>query len=197
MAIDRCRERTYNRFHKGGGAHVELIRISASAVILLLAVRSDFSDGIIRNRLIAVGILIGILCWIPGFEPKIAGEVIGGLLLPILICWIPFRMHGLGAGDIKLFCVIGCLNGSRNVIYCICISFLLAAGFSFGRLLNRKQFRTSMRSCIQYFQRIAALGKIVSYDGRKVPGHQIHFSAFILLGYAAVLGVNLCKFIPL
>ena len=91
MAIDRCRERTYNRFHKGGGAHVELIRISASAVILLLAVRSDFSDGIIRNRLIAVGILIGILCWIPGFEPKIAGEVIGGLLLPILICWMDWE----------------------------------------------------------------------------------------------------------
>mgnify|MGYP000484883975 CR=1 FL=1 len=41
------------------------------------------------------------------------------------------------------------------------------------------------------------LGKIISYDGRKVPGHQIHFSAFILLGYAVVLGVNLCKFIPL
>ena len=119
------------------------------------------------------------------------------LLLPVLICWIPFRMRGLGAGDIKLLCVVGCLNGSRDIIYCICISFLLAAGFSFGRLLNRKQFRTSMRSCIQYFQRIAALGKIVSYDGRKVPGHQIHFSAFILLGYAAVLGVNLCKFIPL
>lgn len=29
---------------------MELIRISASAVILLLAVRSDFSDGIIRNQ---------------------------------------------------------------------------------------------------------------------------------------------------
>ena len=78
MAIDRCRERTYNRFHKGGGAHVELIRISASAVILLLAVRSDFFGWYHSKQTDAVGILIGILCWIPGFEPKIAGEVIGG-----------------------------------------------------------------------------------------------------------------------
>ena len=75
---------------------MELIRISASAVILLLAVRSDFSDGIIRNRLIAVGILIGILCWIPGFEPKIAGDrrafiTDTDLLDPISYAWTGSR----------------------------------------------------------------------------------------------------------
>lgn len=172
---------------------MELIRISASAVILLLAVRSDFSDGIIRNRLIAVGILIGILCWIPGFEPKIAGEVIGGLLLPILICWIPFRMHGLGAGDIKLFCVIGCLNGSRNVIYCICISFLLAAGFSFGRSLNQRQLWTSIQSCVSYFQIVVQKGRIIPYPERTRKGARFHFSAAILFGYAVILGVSVCK----
>ena len=143
---------------------MRLIQISVTSVWLLRAVEMDFARGKIRNRWLMMGILLGVVLWIPGM---------------------------------KLLCVVGCLNGSRDIIYCICISFLLAAGFSFGRLLNRKQFRTSMRSCIQYFRRIAALGKIVSYDGRKVPGHQIHFSAFILLGYAAVLGVNLCKFIPL
>ncbi len=172
---------------------MELIRISASAVILLLAVRSDFSDGIIRNRLMAVGSLIGILCWIPEFEPKAAGEVMGGLLLPILICWIPFRMHGLGAGDIKLFCVIGCLNGSRSVIYCICISFLLAAGFSFGRLLNQRQLWTSLQSCVSYFQIVVQKGRIIPYPERTRKGARFHFSAAILVGYAVILGVNVCK----
>ena len=136
--------------------YVRLIQISVTSVWLLRAVEMDFARGKIRNRWLMMGILLGVVLWIPGMKEAGFPELLGGLLLPVLICWIPFRMRGLGAGDIKLLCVVGCLNGSRDIIYCICISFLLAAGFSFGRLLNRKQFRTSMRSCIQYFQRIAA-----------------------------------------
>lgn len=172
---------------------MELIRISVSAVILLLAVSSDFAEEKIRNRLIMIGIGIGILCRIPEFDLKTAGEVAGGLLLPVLICWIPFRMHGLGAGDIKLFCAIGCLNGSRDVIYCICISFLLAAGFSFGRLLNQKQLWTSLQSCISYFQVIIQKGRIIPYPERTGVRTQFHFSVAILFGYVVLLGVKVCK----
>lgn len=102
-------------------------------------------------------------------------------------------MHGLGAGDIKLFCVIGCLNGSRSVIYCICISFLLAAGFSFGRLLNQRQLWTSLQSCVSYFQIVVQKGRIIPYPERTRKGARFHFSAAILVGYAVILGVNVCK----
>ena len=131
---------------------MRLIQISVTSVWLLRAVEMDFARGKIRNRWLMMGILLGVVLWIPGMKEAGFPELLGGLLLPVLICWIPFRMRGLGAGDIKLLCVVGCLNGSRDIIYCICISFLLAAGFSFGRLLNRKQFRTACGckcDCIQ------------------------------------------------
>ena len=148
---------------------MRLIQISVTSVWLLRAVEMDFARGKIRNRWLMMGILLGVVLWIPGMKEAGFPELLGGLLLPVLICWIPFRMRGLGAGDIKLLCVVGCLNGSRDIIYCICISFLLAAGFSFGRLLNRKQFRTSMRSCIQYL--ICKSWCCISMnDWGKVPG---------------------------
>ena len=109
---------------------MRLIQISVTSVWLLRAVEMDFARGKIRNRWLMMGILLGVVLWIPGMKEAGFPELLGGLLLPVLICWIPFRMRGLGAGDIKLLCVVGCLNGSRDIIYCICISFLLAAGFN-------------------------------------------------------------------
>lgn len=175
---------------------MEFIRISVTAVILLCAVQSDFAVGKIRNRLILTGLFLGLLLHLPGIDAEELCSMLMGIAVPVLVCWIPFRMHGLGAGDVKLFCVIGCLNGGRSIVYCICISFLLAAGFSVGRLLTQKQLWSSMYGCIRYFQLIVREGKIIPYPERARPGHQFHFSAAVLLGYAAVLGVKVCGFIP-
>ena len=175
---------------------MEFLNISVTAVLLLCAAAMDAASGKIGNRMLLSGLLIGILLWIPGICEHGCKDFLIGLLLPVCICWIPFRMHGLGAGDVKLFCVIGCLNGSRIVIYCICISFLLAAGFSFGRLLNQRQFCESMQNCIQYFQMIVRSKEIIPYPERNRPGHRFHFSMAILLGYIVVLGVKVCRVIP-
>lgn len=172
---------------------MRLIQISVTSVWLLRAVEMDFARGKIRNRWLMMGILLGVVLWIPGMKEAGFPELLGGLLLPVLICWIPFRMRGLGAGDIKLLCVVGCLNGSRDIIYCICISFLLAAGFSFGRLLNRRQLWTSLQSCVSYFQIVVQKGRIIPYPERTRKGARFHFSAAILVGYAVILGVNVCK----
>ncbi len=175
---------------------MELLQISVTAVLLLCAAAMDAASGKIKNKLLLSGLLVGILLWIPGIRENGCKDFLMGLLLPVCICWIPFRMHGLGAGDVKLFCVVGCLNGGRVAIYCICISFLLAAGFSFGRLLNQRQFYVSMRNCIQYFQMIARNREIMPYPERNCPGHRFHFSMAILLGYIVILGVKVCRIIP-
>ena len=172
---------------------MEFLNISVTAVLLLCAAAMDAASGKIGNRMLLSGLLIGILLWIPGIYEHGCKDFLIGLLLPVCICWIPFRMHGLGAGDVKLFCVIGCLNGSRIVIYCICISFLLAAGFSFGRLLNQRQLWTTLQSCVSYFQIIVQKGRIIPYPERTRKGARFHFSAAILVGYSVILGVNVCK----
>ena len=81
----------------------------------------------------------------------------------------PVRMRGLGAGDIKLLCVVGCLNGSRDIIYCICISFLLAAGFSFGRLLNRSSFGQVCEAVFNIFNELQHLEKLFLMTEEKCP----------------------------
>ena len=155
----------------------------------------DWRNWKIANRLIFAGVFAGVVFWLRDISIKNLADFLGGFLLPILICWIPFRMHAIGAGDIKLFSVIGCINGSREILYCIVFSFLAAAGISLGRLLSQKQLWTSLAGCVQYFYQILSQQKIVPYPGREEKGHKIHFSLSILLGFVACVGVNMCGII--
>ncbi len=177
----------------------EVVRIASfipvciSFVILFAAVASDLRSGQIPNLWICAGLAAGVLCRTLSWTSFGWGGFSLGLLLPFLICWIPFRMRGIGAGDVKLLLVIGALNGGQNVFFCIFFSFLFAAGISLGKLLSLKQFKKSLIQLFHYFQHIFLSGKIESYRGRYAKGHTIHFSVAILLGYAAWLGVNTCR----
>lgn len=171
------------------------LKLASLLMILALAVRMDYRNWKISNHLILAGISAGVVFLLRDISVQNTADFLGGLLLPVLICWIPFRMHAIGAGDIKLFSVIGCINGSREVLYCIIFSFLAAAGISLGRLLSQKQLWTSLTGCVQYFYQILSQQKIMPYPGREEPGHRIHFSMSILLGFVACMGVNMCGII--
>jgi len=47
---------------------VRLIQISVTSVWLLRAVEMDFARGKIRNRWLMMGILLGVMLWIPGMK---------------------------------------------------------------------------------------------------------------------------------
>ncbi len=168
-----------------------------TAAVLLAAVCMDLTYYRIWNVLIFAGISAGIALWIPSVSIQSSVSLLAGILLPVIICWIPFRMHALGAGDIKLFSVIGCLNGGRDAIYCICFSFLFAAGISLGKLLSHRQLIPGLLNCFQYFQEIVTKGKMIPYPGKDDSGHRFHFSISILFGYLILLGVKVCTIIPL
>ena len=192
-----CRNRFIIGFTKEVTLYGRPLNTVLTAAILLVAAGMDLSFYRIKNELIFAGMSAGIVLWIFGTFPFQGGSLLAGILLPVLICWIPFRMHALGAGDIKLFSVIGCLNGGEDAVCCICFSFLFAAGISVGKLLSHRQLWTSLMNCFQYFQQIVTEGKMMPYPGGDLPDHRFHFSVAILLGYLALLGVKVCKIMPL
>lgn len=173
------------------------ISVYISVAVLITAVVTDFRSGRIPNRCILAGVAAGLLLKILQWSSFGWAGFFCGMLIPLLICWIPFCMGAVGAGDVKLFLVIGCLNGGRDILFCIFLSFLFAAGISLGKLLSLRELKCSLVFCIQYFTGILIRKKIEMYPGRRMKGHTIHFSAAIFLGYAAVRGVSLCRNLPL
>ena len=47
-----------------------------------------------------------------------------GMLLPAVLLALPYLAGGLGAGDVKLFCVLGSMLGPDKILFCMFCSFL-------------------------------------------------------------------------
>ncbi len=164
----------------------------ASLILLSVAAVSDLRSGRIPNMWICIGLAAGVLCRALSLTSFGWSGFFFGMLIPFLICWIPFRMGAMGAGDVKLLIVLGALNGGGDILYCIFFSFLFAAGISLGKLLSLRHLRSSLIQLFHYFQGIFLQGKIELYEGRYASGHTIRFALSIFLGYAAWRGINVC-----
>ncbi len=171
------------------------IPIYVTLTILFVAAVFDLGTERIPNWWIAVGLASGVLSRVFSLTDFGWRGFLAGLAVAFFIGWIPFRMRGLGAGDVKIMMVMGCLNGGRVALCCIFISFLLAAGFSLGRLLSLGHFKQSLRNIFQYFQMTFVRGRIDTYPGRYDRGHTMHFSLMVFFGYVAWLGVSICRII--
>src|SRR5574344_786923 len=94
-----------------------LIRIVVLFLILTVAMATDFRRYRIYNLLIALGLALGLV--LNCIQSGLSG-ILGSLMAAVvpaaaLIMFFALRM--LGAGDIKLFCVIGSIMGIEFILY--------------------------------------------------------------------------------
>ena len=126
---------------------------------------TDFRERRISNRLIASGLIIGLALRIVGEGSAGAVHFLLNVSIPVISLYLLFQMRALGAGDIKLFSVVGGFLTARQLIYVMGAAFFSAAVIGAGKLLYVR--RTT-----------GCFGK-----NRTL----IHFSASILIGYFIVI----------
>lgn len=157
--------------------------------ILTVAVISDYRSDKIPNWLIMAGLGCGMV-WRIGICKDTWYQVALGIGCPVVICFILFLMHALGAGDIKLFSVIGCFWPMQELVSCIVLSFLVGAAISISKLLIHRQLFESLSCFYRYIQKVYQTKKIEKYPGREIPQRQMHFSAAIYMGFFLTIGVK-------
>ena len=80
-------------------------------LLLIAAVIQDFDCMKVSNRLILVGLALGIFFQVIQNGPVAIVRVLPNIIFPVIVLYLLFLMRCLGAGDIKLFSVIGaCIN---------------------------------------------------------------------------------------
>lgn len=127
-------------------------------VLVLIATAMDLKYMRISNRLILIGLGIALVQRL--FCEGIAGVLTGifQISLPIIILYLLFLIGALGAGDIKLFSVIGGFVNFKVLVWCMIYAFIAAAVFSLGKVL--------------YF----------AIKEPELKLHKMHFSVAILIG---------------
>lgn len=88
-----------------------MVRIAVLAVASAALV-SDLRSGRIGNWLSAAGLTAAVLCHLA--EPATFWLCPAGAAVPLLLGWPLFRLHMIGAGDVKLLMALGALTGAAD-----------------------------------------------------------------------------------
>lgn len=151
-------------------------------LVLSSAVVTDIREDRIKNSLILAGYGMAIIS--RGVGLVSAGWLSGmiGMCIPIAALFFLFLIHALGAGDIKLFSVIGAFVGAEKVVFYMLAAFTVGAIIALYKLIRHKNFRRRFAYLIQYIQTVCMMHTIVPYYQKADCKSCIHFSVPILIG---------------
>lgn len=112
-----------------------------------------------------------------------------GIIIPIGILFIVFIIRAIGAGDIKLFSVVGGLIGGPLVIQVILYSFIIGAILSVVKLIKSKNISYRMHYLANYISQTLETKKVIPYYEEKRDGYDcvIPFTIAIMGGFIYVM----------
>lgn len=115
---------------------IDLVTECAAGILLCRAVYTDLRNRKIENRLIVYGLVCGIVLAAIRDGPKgvwCSIRMVGIVFAALIILFV---IKGLGAGDIKLFCMLAAFFPS-DILRIVIVSFFAGGGIAIVRILWR------------------------------------------------------------
>lgn len=168
---------------------LDALEVSKLVLLLLvmLAVVLDFLCYRISNRLIAAGMVLALVLGYAQGGVQQMLFVLRNMSFPVIALYLFYRMRAIGAGDVKLFSMIGGFLNFRQIVWCVVLSFVLGAVISLGKMLIDGTLYNGLLEGGSYIWGLMG-GKWQEYrPAGYTKDHVIHFSLAILLGMLAVL----------
>lgn len=161
-------------------------------LLLLLSALADLKTDRIPNGFI----FSGTVCGIAG--SLISGRELSGILasvfLAFLLLYPLYKIGAFGAGDVKLFVLIGSFQSIGEVTAILAGAFIIGAGFSLVKLAAEKNGRERLRYFLSYLREIGRTGhwKIygedIKQDYHTYCKNKIHFAVPILFSAVCRIG---------
>jgi len=129
-------------------------------LLSFLAAMLDFYKGKIPNMLIFTGCCYGLIRMI--YYQDIL-KSIPGIIFPIIILFPLYKIGVIGAGDIKLFAMIGFYFTFLETMFCIFSSFMLGAIFSVISFVRYENFLERMTYLFSYLKECFLTGHFHYY----------------------------------
>lgn len=160
--------------------------------LLFLSALADLKTDRIPNGFILIGIGAGVLCSI--LSGQSLSAVVPSVFLAFLLLYPLYQIGALGAGDVKLFVMIGCFYTAREMLYILAGAFVIGAVFSACKLIAERNGRESFRYFFSYLHEVWKSGRFKLYgEERKRDYHtycknKIHFAVPILFSAVCRMG---------
>ncbi len=108
-------------------------------LLLMCAVGMDLRAYRIDNRLILVGLALGLFRQVTLYGVVGIGQSFLGMLLPCILFFPAFLCRGLGAGDIKLLSVVGSFVSYRASLSILSASIFLGGIYAVIHIIMGKR----------------------------------------------------------
>lgn len=153
----------------------------------LLAAIFDLRKEKIPNELIVIGLVLGCI-----FQIRQMGAVgvllfSGGAGIPVVLGAGIYYFRMIGAGDIKLWAVVGGFLGPQKAVCCMAASFVVGSVLSVFLLLKRRNLKKRLLYFCSYIRR-QQKGIWEPYLNEKDQDGKIHFAVAILGGILLYAG---------
>ena len=122
--------------------------------VLLCAVVSDVKTKKIPNTLCIYGILASFVYWLLVDKGALLHKLVPGMCIPFFMLFFLYAVRVLGAGDVKLMCVVGTYMG-MDILGVIGLTFAI----------------TALYGVMIYVRRIRCAAKQGGFNTRKVLEH--------------------------
>ena len=121
-------------------------------IVAFTAVIMDLKSGRVDNRFLFCCLFADLAFLLSRFGCEGFLHLTRGVLLPFLLLFPLFLFHMLGAGDIKLFCVICPLLSVGDGLRCIFYAFFSGALISLGIMLGKHCLISRFRYLFRYLK---------------------------------------------
>ena len=154
----------------------------------------DFAYDRIYNGWILFGILIGLSFRFLDFQWQGLYEAAVSMLLSFVPLYPLYKINGLGAGDVKLFIMLGSFVRAGIQLRIMVASFVIGAVFSAWKLVSERNFGERMRYLFAYFADVFCkrewrlYGEELKEDYRLYTSNKIHFALPAFIGAALWMG---------
>lgn len=142
------------------------------------------------NPLIVTGVVAGTALRGIYSGPGALFGVLLNILFPVAVFYLLFLFHMLGAGDIKLFSLVGSFLDFKGTVGCILLSLFVCGIFAALKLSRSGHLAHRLQYLADYISNTIATKKIEPYyDKSQGDAYTIHCSVGILLGTMIYLEV--------
>jgi prepilin peptidase CpaA len=161
-------------------------------LLLLLSAFADLKTDRIPNGFLLLGMIIGVSGSI--LSGRNLSDILASVLLAFLLMYPLYMIGALGAGDVKLFVMIGSFQAIGEFMAILAGAFVIGAGFSMMKLAAEKNGRERFRYFFSYLHEVwrtghwRIYGEDLKQDYHTYCKNKIHFAVPILFSAVCRIG---------
>lgn len=125
---------------------------------------------------------------------KVLWKSIGSMLLAFLLLYPIYKIGALGAGDVKLFIMLGSFYSLKETLIILAAAFVIAGGFSLIKMVTEHNGIERMKYLFSYLSEIMHTGQWKLYgedlkqDYQTYRRNKIHFAVPVLFSVVLKVG---------